>query len=166
MDYRNPGTVWNPGDESRTYAGTTQYGTNPQWGATNVGGTAQYGGTTQYGSAAQYGGTAFGGTAYGTAQFGVTGQSAMPEQILASDCLISEKFATDCYNMSAYESSNPQLRSAFLQILEDEQSNHRRVFDVMQRKGWYPASPADSREVNSTQSRVQQLVSSVQPTFR
>lgn len=77
---------------------------------------------------------------------------------ILQDSLISQKLITDSYNTFAGECVNPQLRGAFLNILEDEHNIQASVFSTMQSKGWYQVEPAEQQKIQQAKQKF-----SVQP---
>ena len=69
------------------------------------------------------------------------------EKEILTDCLSSQKFATANYNLWAGECVNPQLRSALLNILDDEHKIQADIFTDMNTHGWYPVAPADQQKL-------------------
>ncbi len=75
------------------------------------------------------------------------GQNAamMTEKEILQDCLSSQKYTTTNYNTFAGECVCEQLRSAFLNILDDEHRIQADIFNDMSSKGWYATQPADQQ---------------------
>ena len=69
----------------------------------------------------------------------------MTEKEILQDCLSSQKFTTSSLNTFAGECACEQLRSAFLNILDDEHRIQADIFNDMSSKGWYPTQPADQQ---------------------
>jgi spore coat protein CotF len=81
------------------------------------------------------------------------GQNMMSEKDILQDCLSSEKFISSNYNTYAGECVCEQLRSAFLNILDDEHRIQADIFNNMSSKGWYPVQPADQQELQQTKQK-------------
>lgn len=77
--------------------------------------------------------------------------SALTDQQILQDSLISEKHMTDSYNMYAGECVNAQLRGAMLNILTDVHTIQANIFSTMQSNGWYQTDAADQQKI--TQAR-------------
>ena len=80
----------------------------------------------------------------------------MSEKDIMSDVLASQKNATTLYNTFANECACPSLRSTFLNILDEEHQLQYDVFQVMQKKNWYPTPQADQSKIDQTKQQFQQ----------
>ena len=83
----------------------------------------------------------------GMGNTGTAGQKTMTEKDILQDCLSSEKYTTTSYNTYAGECVSEQLRSAFLNILDDEHRIQADIFNEMSSKGWYAVAPADQQQL-------------------
>ena len=63
------------------------------------------------------------------------------------DCLSSQKQITAAYNTFAGECVDPRLRSAFLNILDEEHRIQADLFNDMTARGWYQVEPAQQQKV-------------------
>ena len=79
--------------------------------------------------------------------------TTLTEQEILQDCLSSQKFATSNYNTFAGECVNEQLRSAFLNILDDEHRIQADIFTSMNANGWYPVQPAEQQKVQQAKQQ-------------
>ncbi len=77
----------------------------------------------------------------------------MTEKEILQDCLSSQKFATTNYNIWAGECVNPQLKSAFLNILDDEHKIQQDIFTDMNTNGWYPVQPAEQQKLQQVKQK-------------
>ncbi len=77
----------------------------------------------------------------------------MGEKEILQDCLSSQKFLTANYNTFAGECANEQLRSAFLNILDDEHRIQADIFTDMNTNGWYPVTPADQQKLQQLRQK-------------
>lgn len=75
---------------------------------------------------------------------GLSGQSAtqsvfgaMPEQVIAADCLIASKAGVVNIARALSESSTPELRTTLKKHLDSAISYHENVYKYMEQKGWY-----------------------------
>ena len=82
-----------------------------------------------------------------------TAGKTMTEKDILLDCLSSEKYTTSNYNTWASECVSEQLRSAFLNILDDEHRISADIFNEMSSKGWYPVQPADQQQVQQVKQK-------------
>ena len=80
----------------------------------------------------------------------------MTEKEVLQDCLITQKHMTESYNTYAGECVNEQLRTAMLNILDDEHKIQADIFCGMQSNGWYQVEQADQQKI---QQAKQQLTS-------
>lgn len=74
-------------------------------------------------------------------------QGTMTEKEILQDCLSSQKFTSANLNTFAGECVCEQLRSAFLNILDDEHRIQADIFNDMSSRGWYPTQPADQQQL-------------------
>lgn len=82
-----------------------------------------------------------------------TMQTGLTEKDILQDCLSSQKYVTDSYNTFAGECVNEQLRSAFLNILDDEHRIQADIFCDMSAKGWYQPAPADQQKIQQAKQK-------------
>ncbi len=77
----------------------------------------------------------------------------MGEKEICQDGLLSQKHITDSYNTYAGECVNEQLRSTFLNILDDEHRIQADMFCTMQSNGWYQVEPAPQQKVQQAKQK-------------
>ncbi len=77
----------------------------------------------------------------------------LTEKEILQDCLSSQKFTTSSLNTWAGECVCEQLRSAFLNILDDEHRIQADIFNDMSSKGWYPTQPADQQQLQQVKQK-------------
>lgn len=77
----------------------------------------------------------------------------MTEKDILQDCLSSQKMTTASYNTFAGECVCEQLRSAFLNILDDEHRIQADIFTDMNTNGWYPTTPADQQKLQQVKQK-------------
>ena len=77
----------------------------------------------------------------------------MDEKEILSDCLAGQKHMTSAYNSFAGECVNPQLRTAFLNILGEEHQIQAGIFDTMSAKGWYSVEQAEQTKIQQTETK-------------
>ena len=82
--------------------------------------------------------------------------SILTEKELLQDGLISQKLISGSYNSFAGECVNPQLRGAFLNILDDEHQIQADMFNCLQSKGWYQVEPAEQQKVQQARQKYSQ----------
>ena len=75
---------------------------------------------------------------------------------LLSDCLTSQKMITGTYNNFANECACENLRSEFLNILQQEHKMQADVFNELQKRGWYQVQQADMQQINQTKQKFMQ----------
>lgn len=80
----------------------------------------------------------------------------MGEKEILQDGLIAQKHITDAYNSYAGECVNEQLRSAFLNILDDEHRIQADMFCTLQSNGWYQVTPAEQQKVTAARQKFSQ----------
>ena len=79
--------------------------------------------------------------------------NGMCEREILDDILSSQKMITGLYNTSANECAAPVIRDEFLSILSEEHQMQAEVFDEMQKRGWYPTTPAEDQKVQSAKQK-------------
>ncbi len=77
----------------------------------------------------------------------------LKEKEMLQDSLISQKLITGSYNTFAGECVNPQLRGAFLNILDEEHCIQADIFSHLQDNGWYQVEPADAQKVQKARQK-------------
>lgn len=75
------------------------------------------------------------------------------EKEILSDFLISQKQISSSYNTYAGECTNQQLRTTFLNILDEEHDIQANIFTDLQSKGWYKVEPADQNKVQQAKQK-------------
>lgn len=80
-------------------------------------------------------------------------QMTMTEREMMEDSLCSQKHIAAGYNICAGECCSAQLRTAFLNILADEQELGSQVFEAMQARGWYQVEEAGQSEVSKAKQK-------------
>lgn len=75
------------------------------------------------------------------------------EKEILQDCLISQKHLTDSYNTYAGECVNEQLRTAMLNILDDEHKIQADIFCDMQSNGWYQVEQAEQQKIQQAKQK-------------
>lgn len=78
------------------------------------------------------------------------------EKEILQDGLISQKLITDSYNTFAGECVNEQLRSTFLNILDDEHRIQADMFCTLQTNGWYQVEPAEQQKIQQARQKFSQ----------
>ncbi len=81
----------------------------------------------------------------------------MGEKEIFQDCLSSQKFISANYNTYAGECVCEQLRSTFLNILDEEHRIQSDIFNDMSTKGWYPTQPADQQKLQQVKQKFPQM---------
>ena len=81
----------------------------------------------------------------------------MNEKTMVNDILAGVKSDLTAYQTAITEAENMQLRQAFQQIRNSDESFQFELFKVAQAKGYYkPAAKATVTEVNTVKSDLQQ----------
>lgn len=78
------------------------------------------------------------------------------EKEMLQDSLISQKLITESYNSFAGECVNEQLRSTFLNILDDEHCIQAGIFNTLQTNGWYQVEPAEMQKIQKARQKYAQ----------
>ena len=81
----------------------------------------------------------------------------MEEKYMVNDILESVKAELTTYQGIISEAENMQLRQAFQQIRNNDESFQYELFKIAQAKGYYvPAQKASVTEINTVKNEVQQ----------
>ena len=75
------------------------------------------------------------------------------EKEILTDMLSSQKFVTGNYNIFANECSNPAIKNEIMDILTEEHQMQFEVFSEMQKRGWYPTSPAEQQKISQAKQK-------------
>ena len=75
------------------------------------------------------------------------------EKEILQDGVISQKHVAESYNTFAGECVNQQLRSTFLQILDEEHQIQADMFCTLQSNGWYQVEPAQQQKVDQARQK-------------
>ena len=59
------------------------------------------------------------------------------------------------------ESSNNQLRSDCMSVLQKTLDHQKQIFDLMSQKGWYQVSAANQQDLTKAQQQVSNITSSI-----
>ena len=82
--------------------------------------------------------------------------ATLGDKEILNDFLAGQKQITAAYNTFAGECVNPQLRSTFLNILDEEHRIQADLFSDMTAKGWYQVEQADRQKVAQTRQKLSQ----------
>ena len=77
----------------------------------------------------------------------------LTEKEIMQDSLSSQKFATSNYNTFAGECVNDALRTAMLNILDDEHNIQSQIFHVMKSNGWYQVDQAEQQKITEAKMK-------------
>lgn len=78
------------------------------------------------------------------------------EKEMVNDALASIKSSLTAYTTAISECSNPNLRSALVQIRNGDENSQYELYKIAQSKGYYqPAHMADDSEVMTIKSELQ-----------
>lgn len=78
------------------------------------------------------------------------------EKEILTDCLMNQKHLTDSYNLYAGECVNEQLRTAMLNILDEEHKIQADIFVDLQSNGWYQVEQAEQQKIQQAKQKFQQ----------
>ena len=83
--------------------------------------------------------------------------SILTDQHIMEDSLLGQKQMTSSYNTFAGECVSPQLRTAMLNILNEEHTIQSDLFSDMQQRGWYQVEQAPPQKVTQTKQKYQSM---------
>ncbi len=72
----------------------------------------------------------------------------LTEQEILQDVLIAQKFMLHMYCQFGLECSNPTLRNLFSDLSKASSEQDFKVFKIMNDKGFYPTTVAQTKDVN------------------
>lgn len=81
----------------------------------------------------------------------------MNDQERMTDLILMEKKMSANYNEFASECVNPQLRTQFLNLLNQDQDIQAQLFQAAQSRGWYQTQPADGAQINQAYQKFSNL---------
>jgi len=77
----------------------------------------------------------------------------LTEKEILQDCLSTQKHTAATFNTSAGECVNEQLRTAMLNILDDEHKIQADIFCHMHSNGWYPVEQAEQQKIQQAKQK-------------
>ena len=77
---------------------------------------------------------------------------------MISDALYSQKQITESYNVFANECAAPQVRDAFINLLNEEHQIQADIFNEMSKRGWYSTQKADKQLIDQAKQKFQDLI--------
>ena len=77
----------------------------------------------------------------------------LEDKEILSDMLAAQKQETSHYNMFSGECANMELKNEMLNILRDEQNMQSAIFCEMEKRGWYPTTPAPQKQVDQARTK-------------
>ena len=80
----------------------------------------------------------------------------MGDREILHDGLMAQKFTAANCNTYAGECVNESLRSAFLNILDDEHKIQADIFCTMHANGWYPTPEAEQQKIQQARQKFAQ----------
>ncbi|MCC5912303.1 MAG: spore coat protein [Clostridiaceae bacterium] len=89
-------------------------------------------------------------------------QASFTEKELMNDLLASEKQVTSAYNVGITEASCQNLRQHLTTCLNDSQQIQYDIFNAMQQRGWYQTKQAQAQDVQSAQTKFNQMKNDLQ----
>jgi hypothetical protein len=84
------------------------------------------------------------------------GWSGMDDKSILTDSLFTQKGVTKFYDDSVLEAATPDIRRDLIQIHSEECDGAFRVWQEMNRHGWYDVKVADSQKLNELQNQISQ----------
>lgn len=84
--------------------------------------------------------------------------SSLSEKDMMQDLLTTEKQIISSYSTGVTESSSMHLRSTLVNNLNCAQDIQFRVFEAMNKKGWYPVKQAQPAEIQQLKLKSQQMI--------
>ena len=74
----------------------------------------------------------------------------MNDRDRCNDILSTEKYLISNLNIAAWEASHSQLHQDLMTMINDTQSCHRKVFNLMFEKGWYKLEAEEQQKLEQT----------------
>lgn len=88
--------------------------------------------------------------------FGLPQKNQWGDKEILGDAVITQKYMSHAYDISASESITPNLHNEYLEILKDEQEILSELYTELQRRGWYAVQMASPAKLTSVQQKYQQ----------
>lgn len=90
-----------------------------------------------------------------------TQQKTLQEKDILQDLLNTHKDITKLYAYSLIESSCPNMRKLLLQNLQKSAEDQFAIFEVMNKKGYYPTEKAEAQKVSQAVTQFGQIKKSL-----
>ena len=74
---------------------------------------------------------------------------------MINEALYSQKQITESYNIFANECAAPQVRDAFINLLNEEHQIQADIFNEMSKRGWYSTQAANQQEIDQAKQKFQ-----------
>lgn len=72
---------------------------------------------------------------------------------MLDDALSSQKFITDGYNSYANECSSSNIKTEFVNLLNEEHQIQHEIFEEMQKRGWYQPEQAEQNKISQAKQK-------------
>lgn len=80
----------------------------------------------------------------------------MEEKEILENLLLCVKGECDLLMHGAIESSTPAVHQAFVGALSNALAMQNEIYNTMAKKGWYPATAAEQKEINAVKQKFAQ----------
>lgn len=77
----------------------------------------------------------------------------MQDKEIMENILLNLKGECDLLMHGTIESATPSVHSAFKSALQETLTMQSDVYQAMARKGWYPSSPAEQKQINAVKQK-------------
>ncbi len=81
---------------------------------------------------------------------------AFNEKEKLTDALSSQKLITEVYNTFANECDSPEVKSVFMNILNEEHTIQHDMFCEMKKRGWYEPAEAEQSKIKTAADKYRQ----------
>lgn len=72
---------------------------------------------------------------------------------MMTDALSAQKWITDHYNIWANECATQQIKSEFINLLNEEHQIQTELFNEMNKRGWYPLQAAEQPKIDQVKQK-------------
>jgi spore coat protein CotF len=78
-----------------------------------------------------------------------------------NDILANEKYLSSNIAIAAWEASHQQLHDDLMTILNETETQHRHLFNLMFQKGWYKLEAAEQQQIDQAHQQFSQYFSQI-----
>ncbi len=80
-------------------------------------------------------------------------KTCFQDQEMMNDVLSTQKFIAEGYNTNATEAKNATVKTAMMSLLDEEHTLQHRVFQEMEKRGWYQTENAPQQKIDQAKQK-------------